>query len=68
VGPGGALMGGDLAVGGDASFTGYVQLDTVSGAPPSADCDEASEEGRMKFDPTADVLYICSGVSGWVTK
>lgn len=47
---------------------GYIQLDTVAGAPPAADCNEASEEGRMIFDPNSDVLYICSGVSGWVSK
>ncbi len=47
---------------------GYIQLDTVSSAPPAADCDAASEEGRMKFDPTSDVLYICSGASGWISK
>ena len=53
---------------GDLNAGGYVQLDTVSSAPPAADCDEASEEGRMEFDPASDLLYICSGVSGWVTK
>jgi hypothetical protein len=47
---------------------GYIQLDTVTGAPPAADCNEASEEGRMKFDPGSDLLYICSGASGWVSK
>ena len=48
--------------------SGYTQLDTVTSAPPSADCDAATEEGRMKFDATNDLLYICSGVSGWVSK
>ncbi len=47
---------------------GYIQLDTVSSVPPAADCDAASEEGRMKFDSTSDVLYICSGLSGWIAK
>ena len=47
---------------------GYVQLGLTSGAPPSGDCDDASEEGRMKFDPASDLLYICSGLSGWVSK
>ena len=47
---------------------GYIQLDTVTSTPPVADCDEVSEEGRMKFDPNSDILYICSGVSGWVSK
>ena len=47
---------------------GYVQLALTSGAPSATDCDAAAEEGRMKFDPTADLLYICSGVSGWISK
>jgi len=47
---------------------GYIQLATVTSAPPAADCNAASEEGRMKFDATSDLLYICSGVSGWVSK
>ena len=47
---------------------GYLQLDTVAGAPPSADCNVAEAEGRMKFDPGPNTLYICSGVSGWVSK
>ncbi len=46
---------------------GYVQLALTSGSPPAADCNEATEEGRMKFDPGADNLYICSGASGWVS-
>jgi len=54
--------------GGDLSVAGYVQLDTVFDSPPATDCDAASEEGRMKFDPSSDVLYICSGASGWVSK
>ncbi|MCP4696511.1 MAG: hypothetical protein GY862_06650 [Gammaproteobacteria bacterium] len=47
--------------------SGYVQLDTVSAAPPAEDCDEAAEEGRMKFDPSSEVFYLCA-TSGWVTK
>jgi hypothetical protein len=47
---------------------GYIQLALTSGAPPDADCNEESEEGRMKFNPILDVLYICSGESGWVSK
>lgn len=58
-----------LATGSNAAeFIGYVQLATVTGAPPAVDCNESAEEGRMKFDPTNDVLYICSGASGWVSK
>ncbi len=46
---------------------GYVQLDTLTAAPPAADCDEAVELGRMKVDVANDLLYICTN-SGWVTK
>ena len=48
--------------------SGYTQIDLTSGAPPSGDCNAESEAGRMKFDSTADLLYICSGLSGWVAK
>ncbi len=58
---------GDLNTEGDMHVGGYVQLDTVAGAPPAEDCDEASEEGRMKFDPVSEVFYLCA-TSGWVTK
>jgi hypothetical protein len=46
---------------------GYVQLDTLTSAPPAADCDEASERGRMKVDIVNSLLYICTN-SGWVSK
>jgi hypothetical protein len=46
---------------------GYVQLDTLTSAPPSADCDEASERGRIKVDIANDLLYICTN-TGWVAK
>ena len=48
--------------------SGYTQLDLTAGAPPATDCGTETEAGRMKFDPTADLLYICSGASGWVAK
>ncbi len=48
--------------------TGYLQIDNVTASPPSADCDNATETGRMKFDSVNDLLYICSGASGWVSK
>ena len=43
---------------------GYVQLALTSGAPPAADCDEATEQGRMKVDGTNNKLYICTS-TGW---
>ena len=50
-------------------ISGYTQLDLTSGAPLGTDCDDASEHGRMKVDPTAGVsfLYICTA-DGWVSK
>jgi hypothetical protein len=46
---------------------GYVQLDTLTAAPPAADCDEASERGRVKVDIVNSLLFICTN-SGWVSK
>jgi len=49
--------------------SGYIELDTSSGIPPSADCDNSNEYGRMKVDSTASSsnLYVCTP-SGWATK
>lgn len=51
---------------------GYVQLALTSGIPPSVDCDEASEMGRMKVDDSGGgFLYICTITAagiGWVAK
>ena len=46
---------------------GYLQLSTVDGTPPEQDCDNASEYGRMKVDPTsgAPALYACTA-DGWI--
>ena len=46
---------------------GYIQLDTLTAAPPAADCDEASEWGRMMVDIANNLLYICTN-SGWIGK
>jgi len=62
VGPGGLLSDGEITT------STYIQLALTSGAPPEADCDNETEAGRMKFDSTSDLLYICSGASGWVEK
>ncbi|MGD1995585.1 MAG: beta-propeller fold lactonase family protein [Anaerolineae bacterium] len=71
VGPSGALVGGDMAVEGDLQVVGnYIQFPTITGsAPPAADCDEASEAGRIvvRTDGTTN-LYICTGATGWVGK
>ncbi len=45
----------------------YLQLALTSGAPPTADCDEASERGRMKVYSIAGLLYICVD-TGWISK
>jgi hypothetical protein len=48
----------------------YVQLPTVTGAPPPVgDCDEAGEAGRMvvRTDGSTN-LYVCTGVGGWAGK
>ncbi len=45
---------------------GYLQMDTLTTAPPAADCDEMSERGRMKVDVANNVLYICTD-SGWAS-
>jgi hypothetical protein len=67
----GAIISGNVGIGTTAPQSklhvdgGYVQLDNNSGAPASADCDAAAEEGRLYWDATADEFYICSGASGW---
>jgi len=47
---------------------GYIQLDTVAGAPPSADCNSTSEYGRMKVDPAGNgTLWVCVQ-NGWIAR
>ena len=48
-------------------LTFLLLLDTLTAAPPAADCDDASERGRMKVDIANDLLYICT-ITGWVAK
>jgi hypothetical protein len=45
---------------------GYARLPVTPSVPPAADCNEAAEAGRMKFETAADVLYVCDG-TGWRT-
>ena len=47
-------------------IAGYLQLDLTAGQPPGPDC-TASTRGRMKFDDSSNLLWIC-GSSGWVSK
>ena len=42
---------------------GYLQIDTLTEAPPGEDCDEGAEVGRMVLqDP--DYLWVCTS-AGW---
>ena len=45
----------------------YAQFqDNNAGAPPSLDCDNDAERGRMSIDTTNNRLYICNGAArGW---
>jgi hypothetical protein len=45
---------------------GYIQLALTSGAPPSVDCVEIPEYGRMKVDAANNKLYVCTS-TGWKT-
>ena len=45
---------------------GYARLPVTPSVPPAADCNEAVEAGRMKFETAADLLYLCDGTS-WRT-
>lgn len=58
--------GGDKVYGDLEFYDSYLKLDTNTGAPPNADCDSASEVGRMKVDDSSDSVYICAP-SGWKT-
>lgn len=57
---------------GDVRATEYVQVGLSSGTPPAADCNEASEMGRMKVDDSGGgFLYVCTPTTagiGWVAK
>jgi hypothetical protein len=57
------IDGGDLVV-----SNGYLNLPTISGSdPPSGDCNENWEEGRMIVRTDTGELFICAD-SGWVSK
>lgn len=46
---------------------GYLQLATVTGMPPAADCDNQAEYGRMMVSPADSKLWICVA-AGWISK
>ena len=63
----GDLWANTVGVTGGLYTAGYLQLAQTIGAPPSADCDESEKVGRIKYDPVAEILYICKGVGGWTS-
>ena len=47
-------------------FSVDIQLSAVNTAAPAGTlCDVAGEVGKVYFDSTNDILWICSGASGW---
>ena len=68
------IKSGDVGIGTSSPnsllqvFGGYIQLDTVTATPPSADCDTSDEYGRMKVDNKVGTsnLYVCTP-NGWGT-
>lgn len=48
------------------TFAVDIQISTVNtAAPGSTACDAAGEVGKVYWDSTNDVLWVCSGASGW---
>lgn len=45
---------------------GYLQLSVIATLPPDQDCQTEAQAGRMKFDATNNIFYICSGLDSWV--
>lgn len=61
-----ATLGGALTTAG--VFTTTTQMVITMGAtaaPAGTACDAVGETGSITYDATGDVLYICSGASGW---
>lgn len=58
---------------GDNTFTGLNYIQNFlripnSNTPPSGDCDNSSEQGRLYVDndaSTGQKLYVCKGATGW---
>ena len=63
----GDLWANTLGLSGGLTTSGYLQLAETTGAPPSADCDDSTETGRVKYDTASEILYICRGTSGWTS-
>ncbi len=45
---------------------GYARLPVVANTPPAVDCDSAPEAGRMTFQSSGGMVYVCDG-SAWQT-
>lgn len=47
----------------------YIRIPTVTGEPPSGDCDDVTEAGRLIVRTDGSLnLYICLGATGWTAK
>ena len=55
---------GDVAVYGELEALSYLVLPTAANAPPSADCDNDSEFGRMTLAGVPLKIYVCN-FGGW---
>jgi hypothetical protein len=45
---------------------GYAQFEKMfAGTPTAGDCDAANEAGRVTYDTTNNVWYVCEGTGGW---
>jgi hypothetical protein len=55
----------------DSGTNSYIRVPSwiTGSAPPSVDCDQAQETGRITVrDDGTTNLYICTGTGGWVGK
>lgn len=42
---------------------GYARMPAAAGVPPAADCDTATEAGRLTFEAATNTLYVCDGTT-----
>jgi hypothetical protein len=66
------LTGGDVGIGTTGPLSalqieGYLQIDYSATTPAAADCNEATETGRMFYEDDVDTLWVCQGVGGWAS-